>query len=163
MNDAVEAVALVVERDDLHQRDADALGEAAVDLALDDHRVDPHAAVVDRDEAADLHVRGLGVDVDDRDVGAVRVGEVRRVVDDLRVEAALEALGQRVAAVGALGDVEDRRALLRVALDVPAALLPGEVLGPRLEHRRRDRARLVAHLARDDRDRGAGDRRRAEP
>ena len=53
------------------------------------------------------------------------------------------------------------RALLRVALDVPAALLPGEVLGPRLEHRRGDQARLVAHLARDDRDRGAGDRRRA--
>ena len=36
----VEAVALLVERDQLHQRDADALGEAAVDLAVDDHRVD---------------------------------------------------------------------------------------------------------------------------
>ena len=50
----VEAVALLVERDHLHQRDADALGEAAVDLAVDDHRVDAHAAVVDRDEAPDL-------------------------------------------------------------------------------------------------------------
>ena len=48
----VEAVALLVEGDHLHQRDADALGEAAVDLAVDDHRVDAHAAVVDRDEAA---------------------------------------------------------------------------------------------------------------
>ena len=61
--------------------------------------------------------------------------------------------GSRLAAVGALGDVLDQRALLGVALDVPAALLPGEVLGPGLEHRRRDQPRLVAHLARDDRDR----------
>jgi hypothetical protein len=29
-----------------------------VDLALDDHRVDDVAAVVDRDEAADLHLAG---------------------------------------------------------------------------------------------------------
>ena len=49
----------------------------------------------------------------------------------------------------------DRRALLGIALHVPAPLLPGEVIGPRLEHRRRDHARLVAHLARDDRHRPA--------
>ena len=53
----VEAVALLVERDQLHQRDADALGEPAVDLAVDDHRVDPHAAVVDRDEAPHRDLR----------------------------------------------------------------------------------------------------------
>ena len=79
----VEAVALLVEADQLHQRDADALGQPAVDLAVDDHRVDPHAAVVHRDEAADRDLGGVGVDVDDGDVGAVRVGQVRRVVDDL--------------------------------------------------------------------------------
>ena len=157
----VQAVALLVEADQLHQRDADALGEAAVDLAVDDHRVDAHAAVVDRDEAPHRDLGGVGVDVDDGDVGAVGVGEVRRVVDHLRVEPALHALGHRLAAVGAQRDVLDHRALLGVALDVPAALLPGEVLGPRLEHRRGDQARLVAHLARDDRHRGAGDRRRA--
>ena len=69
--------------------------------------------------------------------------------------------GSALAAVRARRDVVDQRALLRVALDVPAALLPGEVLGPRLEHRGRDQPRLVAHLARDDRDRRAGHRRRA--
>jgi hypothetical protein len=52
------------------------------------------------------------------------IGEVRRVVDDLRVEPALDPRRELVAAVGAAGDVLDQRALLRVALDVPAALLP---------------------------------------
>ena len=42
-----DAVAVLVEGDPLHRRHREALGEAAVDLALDDHRVDPHAAVVD--------------------------------------------------------------------------------------------------------------------
>ena len=62
------------------------VGEAAVDLALDDHRVDPHAAVVDRDEPAHLDLARAGVDVDDADVGAEREGQVRRVVDAARVQ-----------------------------------------------------------------------------
>ena len=157
----VEAVALLVERDQLHQRDADALGQPAVDLAVDDHRVDPHAAIVDRDEAPDRHLGGVGVDVDDGDVRAVRVSEVGRVVDHLRVEAALHADGHRLTAVRPCRDLLDQRALLGVALDVPAALLPREILGAGLEHRRRDLAGLVAHLARDHGDRRPGDRCRA--
>ena len=46
-----DAVAVLVEGDQLHRGDREALGEAAHDLALDDHRVDPHAAVVDGDDA----------------------------------------------------------------------------------------------------------------
>ncbi len=41
-----DAVAVLVEVDQLHRGDREALGEAAHDLALDDHRVDPDAAVV---------------------------------------------------------------------------------------------------------------------
>jgi hypothetical protein len=63
-----EAVAVLVEADELHERHADAVGEPAVHLPLDDHRVDPGAAVVDRDEPAHLHLTGAGVDVDDADV-----------------------------------------------------------------------------------------------
>src|SRR6185437_7021399 len=128
-------------------------GQAAVDLAVHDHRVDAHPAVVDGDEAAHLDLGGVRVDVDDGDVGAVGVGQVGRVVDDLGVEAALHPLGHLLAAVRALGDLLDHRTLLGVAFDVPAALLPGQVLRPRLEHRRGDQAGLVAHLARDDRHR----------
>src|SRR5829696_2907105 len=134
-----------------------------MDLAVDDHRVDPHAAVVDRDEAPDGDVGRVWIDVHHGDVGPVRVGEVRRVVDHLGVEPALHALGHLLAAVRPGRDLLDRRALLRVALDVPAALLPREVVRARLEHGPCDLARLVAHLAGDDRDRAAGHRGGAAP
>ena len=54
MNDAGhELAALVVDRA-FEQRLADALGEAAMDLALDDHRVDQPAEIVGRDEVDEL-------------------------------------------------------------------------------------------------------------
>src|SRR5712691_145255 len=43
-----DAVAVAVEGDELHARHGVGLSEAAHDLALDDHRVDPDAAVIDR-------------------------------------------------------------------------------------------------------------------
>ena len=64
-----------------------------MDLALDDHRIDLRAAVVDGDEAPHLDLGGSRIDVDDTDVGPERVGEVLGVVADLRFEAALDALG----------------------------------------------------------------------
>ena len=54
--------------------------EAAVDLAVDDHRVDDVAAVVHRHEAADLDLAGAAVDVDHADVAAEGEGQVGRVV-----------------------------------------------------------------------------------
>ena len=108
-------------------------------------------------------LRGARIDVDDADVGAERERQVGRVVDGLGVEAALDALGQLDRSARGHGDLLDRRALLRVALDEPAALLPLEVLGRHLEHRRGDDPRPVADLARDERRRGAADRRRARP
>ena len=92
---AAEAVAVLVEGDHLHQRHPDAVGEAAVDLPFDDHRVDPHPAVVDRDEPPHGHLRRAGVDVDHAEVGAEGEGQVRRVVDRFGVEPGLDPLGQR--------------------------------------------------------------------
>jgi hypothetical protein len=102
-----------------------------------------------------------GVDVDDADVGAEREREIRRVVDRLRLERALDALRQLHRAVGGQHDLLDRGGLLRVALDEPTALLAFEVGGRGLEHRGGDEPRLVAHLPRHDRRGGAGHRRRA--
>ena len=56
----------------LEHRLADALREAAVHLALDDHRIDDVAEVVDRDEALDLACAGVRVDLDLADVAAGR-------------------------------------------------------------------------------------------
>ncbi len=102
-----EAVAAVVEGDHFHERDADAVGEPAMHLPLDDHRVDADAAVVYGDEPAHGDDGGSGVDIDNTDVRAVWAGEVLRVVADLCLEAALDAIGQVAGAVRAHRDVLD--------------------------------------------------------
>src|SRR5260370_17923000 len=73
-----DAVAIAVKRDELHERDPESFGEPAVDLPLDDHRVDTHAAVVDRYHPLDLDLTRALVDVDDDRIGAERVVHVRR-------------------------------------------------------------------------------------
>ena len=80
MNVETDAVAVLVEGDLLHRRHREALGEAAHDLPLDDHRVDPDAAVVDRDDRERLPLARAAVDLDDHRVRPERVGHVRRVV-----------------------------------------------------------------------------------
>ena len=134
-----------------------------MDLALDDHRVDAHPAVVDGDEAPHLHDGRPGIDVDDADVGAEREGQVRRVVDGLGVQAGLDAGGQVDRAARGGRDLRDRSADGRVTGDAPATLAPHEILGRDLEHRGGDETRAVADLARGDRGRGAAHRRRARP
>ena len=118
-----------------------------MDLALDDHRIDLRAAVVDGDEPTDLHLGGAGVDVDDADVGAERIGEVGGVVADLSFEASLDPLRQIAGAVCLHGDVLDRHRLLRVALDAEASCLVLDVGDACLQHARGDDLGLVPHLA----------------
>ena len=48
----------------LEQRLTDALGDAAMGLAVHDHRVDRAADIVDRGVADDLDRTGLGIDLD---------------------------------------------------------------------------------------------------
>ena len=57
---------------------ADALRDAAMHLALDDHRIDDGAEIVDRGELHDSDGAGVRVDLDLADVAAGREGEVRR-------------------------------------------------------------------------------------
>ena len=55
----------------LEQRLADALRDAAVDLAVDDQRIDGAPDIVDGGVADDLDHAGVGIDLDLADVGAV--------------------------------------------------------------------------------------------
>ena len=75
-----------------NERHADAIGQASVHLALNDHRVDAGTAVVDGDEAADLDLGRARINVDYTDVGAEGVGEVLGVVADRCLEATLDAV-----------------------------------------------------------------------
>ena len=54
------------------QRLCRALGDTAVHLALEQHRVEHRAGVVARDLTQQPDLTGSGVDLDDRDVGAER-------------------------------------------------------------------------------------------
>jgi len=91
-------------------------GEPALDLPLDDHRVDDHADVVRDGDIDHLHDAGLGVDLDLDDVGAAREREVSGIVERGLLEAGLHGrvrevvrhvrrerdLGERLRAIGAL-------------------------------------------------------------
>ena len=96
----------------LHQRLADALGQAAVNLARDDRRIDEAAGVVDRGEVAQLHPTGLGIDQHDAQLSAGRIVEVARVVEHGFVETELEAVGIVAAVVRRLGDLGERDATI---------------------------------------------------
>ena len=68
-----------VVHDLFEQRIADALGNAAMHLAVGDQRIDNAAGVLDREEFIDANCSGLDVDFDDRNVTGV--GEcARRIV-----------------------------------------------------------------------------------
>ena len=53
------------------ERVGDALGDAAMDLTLDDHRVDQTAGVFDDHEPLDRDLAGRKIDFDDRDMAGV--------------------------------------------------------------------------------------------
>ena len=104
---ARDELAVLVVVDALEQRLADGVHDPAVDLAVDQLRVDRRAAVVDRDVADDVDVAGLRVHVDHARVRAEREHEVLRVVERELLEPRLHALGQVLRDVGRAGDLAD--------------------------------------------------------
>ncbi len=116
-----------------------------MDLALDDERVDDLADVVDADVLAHRRRAGLGVDLHGAQVGAVREGEVDRVVGGVGVDARLGALGQVVRGEGREGDVGDADALVG-ALDAEPAAGELEVVDVGLEQVRGEDLGLLDHL-----------------
>src|SRR5580704_5405143 len=66
-----------------HQRLADALYDAAVELAFNDERIDDDAEVVDTGILGDLDDSGLRIDLDLGDMAAVRVGRRAGSVADM--------------------------------------------------------------------------------
>src|ERR1700691_4000769 len=94
-----ELASLVVDRA-LAQCLADALRDAAVDLALDNHRIDDDAEIVHRRPGDNLGVASLRIDLDLADMATGRESEIGRIVERGFLQAGLEFL-----AVEFVGDV----------------------------------------------------------
>ena len=111
-----------------------------MELALDDHAVEHVAAIVDRGVGDDVHVAGVGIDLDLGDVDAVGEGQRRfgrgLGVEILRDRAALLQLG------GARGKLEQRDAAVG-ADDAEASGFVGDVGFRRLQQHRRDALALL--------------------
>ena len=87
---AGDDLALGVEPDVLHQHLPDALGDAAVDLAVQQQRIDHGADIVDHAVADDLDDAGLLIDFELADmaaIGIVRDLRLDRVLDQARLHA----------------------------------------------------------------------------
>ena len=69
-----QRLAVRVERHLLVERGADALRGAAANLAVDDHRIDQRAAVLDHDIVEDLDIAGRRIDRDDGGMRGVAEG-----------------------------------------------------------------------------------------
>ena len=88
----------------LEQHGADALRDAAPDLALDDRGVDERAAVLGRDVPLDRHDAGLDVDLDDGAVGAAGPAALAAVERGLDLEVGVD-VGAELARRGLPGDL----------------------------------------------------------
>ena len=135
-----ERLALRVERHFLEQRRADALRGAAVNLAVDDHRIDQHAGVFHHDVVENFDAAGFRID---RDHGGVRRAGVHAGEPLRRIAAGdFEPVGVDIA--GQIGrrqvvsprDVGERNIAARAEHAAVAHLRPNYV---GLQHRRADR------------------------
>src|SRR5262249_21201911 len=125
---------------------AEPLRDAALDLAVHDHRIDHGADVVDAPIAEDLYFAGVAIDLDLAGVRAVAPGEVRRVVD--RAVLQPELLG-RIAGrvVGDAGDLAQRDAAVGAG-NSEASLLEGDIAGRGFQQMCGNPLALLDHLHR---------------
>ncbi len=120
------------------ERLADALREAAMHLAVDDHRIDDLAEIVHRHPFLDLHLAGFRIDLDLADVAAGREGEIGRVVEGVLVQARLELVVRVVVRhIGREGHLAEHFFLVG-ALDGIGAILELDVAFRRFQQMRGD-------------------------
>src|SRR4029077_1010254 len=83
---------LLVVANPFEQSLANTLRDAAMHLALDDHRVDDDTEIIDRRPPIDPGRAGARIDLDLADMHARREGEIRGVVERALLQTRLELL-----------------------------------------------------------------------
>ena len=134
---AGEQLAVAVVDRLFHQRLADALHHAAVQLAFDDQRIDDGAEIVDAGIFGDLDDAGFRIDLDFGDMAAVGIGRGAGSVADMGDVEGLRRVGRRLrAVVQFLRQIHDRDRAVG-ADDGEVAVIEGDVGRRRFERVRR--------------------------
>ncbi len=141
----IELALLVIDRA-FEQRLADALRDAAMHLALDDHRIDEVAEIIDRGPSLDRRRARRRIDFEFADMHARREGEVCRIPKRAFLQAGLEFLP-----VELMRDISLQRdrapiGVLVGTFDGELAVLELDVALARFEHVRSDFLRLCLDL-----------------
>src|SRR6266545_2189693 len=124
-----QQLAVLVVDHRLVQPPADTLDHAAVNLALDHHRVECEAHILDGDVLLQRDVAGLGIDLDLRQVN----DETGRVLLDRRAPLADDRPRAAGLALGHASQFADRDRSVGHALDLHDAIFDLQVVGRRLE------------------------------
>jgi hypothetical protein len=153
-------IAGLVVDDLLEQRVTDALRDAAVHLAVGDHRIDDAAGILHRKEFFDFRAAGLDIDLDDGDVAGIGEGAGRIVVGALaqaRRDLAFELMGLMI---GGTGQCRDRRCAVGPQ-NLGVAVFEHDVVRCSLQNMAGDGQQFFADLLRRQQRRAAGNDQRA--
>ena len=116
------------------QRLADALRDAAMHLAFDDHRIDDGAEIIDRGPIHDLGLAGFDIDLDFADVAAGREREIGRIVERGFLQARLEfGAGEFVRDIGVERDIAESSRFVGAG-DRELAVLELDIAFRRFQH-----------------------------
>ena len=106
MNEAVTSCPARVEMDVLHQHLTGALGDATVNLTMQEQGIEHSAEIIDHAVACDVDLAGFPIDLQFADMAAVRIIVHWRVVNGGREQSRLHA-----ASVNWRGRTKQRRSL----------------------------------------------------
>src|ERR1700730_10755001 len=138
-------VAILVVGNFLHKRDRQAFGQTAMDLTLDNHRVDNVSAVINGHEAPNFHFTCSLVDVDHTDVGAERKCQVWRIIIMHGFQTGLETWWE--VRVRGKSNLLDGLGFTGCTFDVELSRLPFEVLFTNFKQVPSYLSRLVANFS----------------
>ena len=157
---AGQYVAAVVVNHLFVERVGDALGDAAMDLPVDNHGIDQTPGILDDHEPFDRDLAGSDIDLDNRNVAGVREGAVRVVGRHRRQT----GFGDRRKAVALVIGGARELAYLDAEIGAAhegAAIGNLDVRGGRLQYLAGDRLQALAQCRRGELAGAAGDHQRA--
>src|SRR5262245_14199524 len=152
-----EELTLGIEDEGFTQRCPDALNDAAVELALDDHGIDRAPAIVDGGVPQQGRHAGLDIHLQHASVGAERPRHRAGVEEGAGVETGASRGGEGRTPHGCACQLTERHAAFGKPGDVCASVHEHHVVGRAFERLGGDASRAIGDVAAGPRDGGTGD------